>query len=173
MISHRKYCERALERFKDTQDAFVAERMAKDCLTVPPNEASLVAANRLASTAVKLSPTSHFTQFVNGLAEYRQAHFEKAIDQMEKVLPMRKNSPNHYAQAWAVLALARHRLKENAKALEAVEEAEKAVERGAPDAAKGDLGPDLIDWIFAQALLKEASAALQPLQQAKGDAAAR
>src|SRR5262249_28754292 len=80
--------ERILRQFGATQDPMIAERMAKDCLLLPPLAADLETLGKMADVAVAVGPTNTFWryfQFVKGLAEYRQGHFDAAVKWLQEV----------------------------------------------------------------------------------------
>src|SRR5713101_8044303 len=72
--AYRRLCARILRQFGGTSDPAIAERMAKDCLILPPPAADLETIGKMADTAVAAGPDHkfwHYFQFVKGLAEYR------------------------------------------------------------------------------------------------------
>ena len=155
---YRKHCHAMLARFGTTNDPPIAERTAKACLLLPLDGADLVAAAKLAETAVTLGKDDAwiaYYQSAKGLAEYRQANFAQAIEWTGKAL----RQPGIYSrdiQAYSVLALALHRLNQAGEAREALSKATELARSKLPRLDSGDLGPDWHDWIIAQILLREA-----------------
>jgi serine/threonine protein kinase/Flp pilus assembly protein TadD len=152
--AYRKLCERALSQFEGTADPAVAERIAKDCLMLPPPADSLERLAKLADTAVaagSANPSWPYYMFVKGLAEYRQGHFAGALEWLRKVAAQ-EGVPARTAQADATLAMAEYQLGQTNAALTALAQGIKIAET---ELAK----PGRIDWndgLIAQFLLREA-----------------
>ena len=77
-----------LEKFGASTDPLVAERTARACLLLPASGDELPRAVALAERAcaadrVKYRGTYPYFLFTLGLAEYRQGHFDRAIDLMQ------------------------------------------------------------------------------------------
>lgn len=99
---YRKNCQNEVARFRDTQVAHVAERMAEDCLILPNSGVDLkvvTAWTDLAVTAGKDSGVLPWFQHARGLAEYRQGRFAEAIEWAQKALS--RSQPNRDLQATA------------------------------------------------------------------------
>ena len=152
--AYRKLCERALSQFGETADPVVAERIARDCLMLPPPAARLARLAKLADTAVSAGPTGNswpYYAFVKGLAEYRQGHFAGALEWLRKVAAQ-EGEPARTAQADATLAMAEYQLGQTNAARMALAEGIKIAETGRAQ-------PGRIDWddgLIAQFLLREA-----------------
>ena len=152
--AYRKLCERALSQFAETADPTVAERIAKDCLMLPPPADSLERLAKMADIAVAAGPTNPswpYYMFVKGLAEYRQGHFAGALEWLRKVAAQ-EGVPARTAQADATLAMAEYQLGQTNAAREALAQGIKIAET---ELAK----PGRIDWndaLIAQFLLREA-----------------
>src|SRR4029077_1182327 len=74
---YRKLYKRMLDQFGQTADPVVAERIAKDCLVLPPPAADLERLAKMADTAVAAGPNDSSWPYyvvVKGLAEYRRGH---------------------------------------------------------------------------------------------------
>jgi len=152
--AYRKHCERVLSQFGETTDPAVAERMAKDCLMLPPPAASLDRLAKMADTAVAAGPTNSswpYYEFVKGLAEYRLGHFAGALEWLRKVAAQ-EGVPARTAQARATIAMAEYQLGQTNAARAALAE-------GITIAKEKLTHPDRIDWndqLIAQFLLREA-----------------
>jgi tetratricopeptide (TPR) repeat protein len=152
--AYRLNCERALSLFSETSDPAVAEQIAKDCLTLPPPAASLERLAKMADTAVAAGPTNSswpYYEFVKGLVDYRQAHFEAALEWLERVAA-KGEVPGRTAQAYATMAMAEYQLGQT-------NAAQTALAQGTKIAATELAKPGRIDWndtIIAQLLLHEA-----------------
>jgi serine/threonine protein kinase/Flp pilus assembly protein TadD len=154
LASYRTLCERALSQFGETADPVVAERIAKDCLMLPPSATSLSKLAKMADTAVAAGSTNSswpYYMFVKGLVEYRQGHFAGALEWLQKVVP-NEGEPTRTAQANATLAMAEYQLGQTNAARAALAEGTKIAET---ELAK----PGQIDWndgLIARFLLREA-----------------
>ncbi len=160
---YRAHCRKTLAQFSGTANPYVADRMAKDCLILSSDGCDLEAVGKLADTAVRLGTNENalpYFQCTKGLAEYRLGRFTNAVDWAQKSIdhPSYSGDPNRFVQAYMIIAMAQHQLKQN-------ELARAAMEQGAEIAAKklakpenGEVGSGWRDWIIAQALLQEAKA---------------
>ena len=165
--AYRKHCERVLSQFGETTDPAVAERMAKDCLMLPPPAASLVRFAKMADTAVAAGPTNSswpYYEFVKGLAEYRLGHFASVLEWLQKVAAQ-EGVPARTAQADATLAMAEFQLGQTNAARATLAEGIKISET--------KLTPGRIDWndsIIAEILLREAHELIMgaPMPTARG-----
>jgi WD40 repeat protein len=155
---YRHYCAQVLAHFGGTNDPVVAGQMAKQCLISPEEGIDLNAVAQLAETAVtkgkghELFPSFEFTK---GLAEYRLGHFAGAADWAQKALAA-PGVDYRDAQAWLVLAMARHQSGQDQEAHDALAKGSDIIETNLPKLESGDLGTGWGNWIICQALLKEA-----------------
>jgi serine/threonine protein kinase len=152
--AYRKHCERILSEFGSTTDPIVAERMAKDCLILPPPAGSLNQLAKLADIAVAAGPNDRswpYYAFVKGLAEYRQGHFAGALEWLRKVAPQ-EGVPTRTAQVYASSAMAEFQLGQTNAARASLAEGIKLAETKLAQ-------PGRLDWndqLIAQFLLREA-----------------
>jgi tetratricopeptide (TPR) repeat protein len=149
-----------LARFGGTNDPVVAERMAKGCLILPVRGIDLKAVAHLADTAIT-EGQGHayfpFFQFAKGLAEYRQGHYARAVECLQKVA----DTPGRDfrdAEAYLALAMAQMKSGKPAEARAALTRGEAIVASSMPSLENRDLGGSWTDWIIAHALKKEAQA---------------
>jgi tetratricopeptide (TPR) repeat protein len=106
-----KLREEILRRFGETSDPAVAERMAKDCLILPPAHADLPTLGKMADLAVSAGPSNKdypYYQFVKGFAEYRQDHPAAAVGWLQSVIAQ-GGTVERLVEANAVLAMAQFR----------------------------------------------------------------
>lgn len=156
---YRRQCQNVQARFGRTKNSVVAERMAKVCLTLPESGADFEVINRMIQ--VGLTPATNqqvsvYSQFVAGLAEYRQGRFTNAIEWMQKVLSRAGEDDYRDAEAWAVLAMARYRLDDTDDAHADLAKSLEINRTKVPKLENGDAGPWWNYWIITQALVKEA-----------------
>jgi hypothetical protein len=161
---YRRHCARILERFGETQDGLVAERMTKDCMIFPSSGIDLEAVVRMSGRRVYLSDI--YPEFTTWLAECRQGHYERANEWMERVLQMERvlsssgTDPNLFlfAQAHMVIAIAQHGLHNPIEARAAFARGMEIIETKLPKLESGDISEYWYDWIVAHALMREARA---------------
>jgi len=143
-----------LKRFGAAQDPPTAERMAKDCLILPLPTSELETVARMAERAVTVGaghPFESWFKHAKSLAEYRQQHFAEAVK-----LAQTDGDAERKVQAYAVLAMAHHHLRQVNDAGAALTNAMKIAETRLPKPESGDLGGLWNDWVIARALLREA-----------------
>ena len=137
--------------------------MAKDCLILPRPGADLKVPGELAETAVTRgrsdSGSLSYFQCCKALAEYRQGHREGAISWARKAAA--SSSPYPRGEAYAILAMAQHQLKQTDDSRAALKVCADVVQREMPKLDDGLLGGDWRDWIVAHALLTEAKSQIE------------
>jgi serine/threonine-protein kinase len=84
---YRRARQALLARFGTSDSPKVAERTARACLLLPASAEEMSKAVKLADLAARADPKKFAAiypnlQFVKGLAEYRQGHFDRAIASM-------------------------------------------------------------------------------------------
>jgi tetratricopeptide (TPR) repeat protein len=160
--SYRELCRSILSRFSGTTNAFVADRMAKDCLILPSSGADFAAVGKLADTAVILGKNEEglpYFQCTKALAEYRSGNFAGAAEWSQRTLanPSSPRLTCCFVEGYMALAMAQHQMSQT-------NEARATLAKGVAKAdalnklETGDIGPDWRDWIIAHALMKEAKA---------------
>ena len=164
LAGYHQHRARVLRQFRDTSEPNIAERMAKDCLLVPPSAADLKTLSKMTDVAVAAGPGHRswpYFQLVKGLLEYRLGHFTNAVEEFAEVQAWGGN-PNSYrtAQADLLVAMAQYQLKqpEQARASLAI-----GVERINTKLAKLERGLDeqWDDWLRVQILLREAKSLIE------------
>jgi serine/threonine protein kinase len=165
-------CPRIVERFKNTTDAYVADRMAKDCLILPVPNLDLRAVAQMTETAVTRGSGTYDLpnfQYCKALAQYRQGHFTEALEWAERAVKYPLPYPE--AGSYAILAMAKHQLNQKDAAEVALAKCVQLIQTKLPKLADGDLDGGWRDWIVLQALLVEATALVKnemPHQEASG-----
>jgi tetratricopeptide (TPR) repeat protein len=160
---YRLHSAQELARFAGTTDPYIAHHMAKDCLILPDSGVDLSAVGAWADTAVTAGKDNGWFQICKGLAEYRQGKFVSAADWMQKGLTQSVGEPDEGdLQAYMVLAMAQYRSKHTAEASAALAKGVE-IETKLPKLDSGDFGLRWrwIDWIIAQALMREAKALIE------------
>jgi tetratricopeptide (TPR) repeat protein len=161
--AYKQLCRKILETFANTRDAYVAERMAKDCLLLPDSGVDLSLVDRLTDIAVTVgsgdSSLSYF-QTAKAMSSYRNGRFAEAVEWGEKAVKSSIVYAN--AHAYAILAMAHWQLghKDTARAMLAKGDSltpSVLLTRGPVD-----LGDSWVAWLFARISLDEATALIQP-----------
>jgi eukaryotic-like serine/threonine-protein kinase len=163
---YRQHRAAILRQFAQTSDPVTAERMAKDCLILPPPAADLPLIAKMADLAITMGenkPRPYFL-FARGFAEYRLGHFESAAEWMEKVVVF-QGDLYRTVQAQMVLAMALHQLRKTDQARETFAKGLEIAETRFPKSGKG-LDEQWHDWVIAHALIREAKALLEPVSAA-------
>jgi serine/threonine protein kinase/tetratricopeptide (TPR) repeat protein len=167
---YRRHCQQVLSRFGATTDPPTAERMAKDCLILPPPDGDLKMIAQMADLAVekgKAHPDLPYFQFAKGWAEYRLGHFAEAVEWAEHGLAT-PQVDFRAAQAWAVLAMAYHQMGRKEQACDALLKSKDIAETKLPKIGSRDLGPTWSDVIIVQFLLREAERLVESGPAAQG-----
>ena len=136
--------------------------MAKDCLVLDSAGVDLQTVAQMAETAVTRGAGTRDLpafQFCKALAEYRQGHFVEAVGLAEQTV----NYPDPYpeAGAYAVVAMAKYRLKDTDGAHLALGKLTQIVTVKLRRLENGDLGSGWRDWIIVRALHDEATALIE------------
>ena len=158
--AYNKLREQMLAQFGTNSDPNVAERMAKASLILPPAAADLEKLARMVNTAVSAgssNPDWPFFQFLKGLAEYRQGHFDAAIEPLRSVAD-KDGIPSRTAEAYCALAMAQYQRQQTQPAHASLEAGRKLFHEKLA-------GPDVLNWndrLIAQALMQEATALIEP-----------
>jgi serine/threonine-protein kinase len=160
--------------FTGTTNVFAADRMAKDCLTLPPSENELGPLAEMADFAVtagKSYAAYSLFEVCKALAEYREGHFGAATQWAKKASA--NPFPYSQAEACSIMAMAQCELRQAEHARASLAQAEKLVRESTPQLDSGDLGGDWRDWIIAHALLKEATGLVNSPRPHEGQAASK
>jgi tetratricopeptide (TPR) repeat protein len=100
---YRQLCQQMLDHLGSTSDASATSMAAQTCALAPEGCRDPAALLRLAEQ-MATDTDIPWVQFALGLTYYRAGHFEQAIQRLSK--PRCQG----WAKAWAVLAMAHHRL---------------------------------------------------------------
>jgi len=169
---YRRHCDRTLRQFAGTSDPGIAERMAKDCLILPPPATDLETIGKMVDVAVAAGPSHSYWEwfeFVKGLYEYRRGHFPAAVEWLQKITVKQGHQPLNVAEDM-VLAMAQYQLGQSGEARATLAKGVGLADGKLGKSDKEGLGQDWINWIIANALLREARALIgdaKPGDQAK------
>jgi tetratricopeptide (TPR) repeat protein len=158
-VEYRKLCQTILSKYSETEDAYVEERMAQDCLLLPDSGVSLEKLDEMAVFAVRPEQDGislPFSEACKAMACYRLGRFAEAISWADKAA--RSDLIQARAKAFAILAMVAARQGH-------LDEAKEMLEKGnalAPPLVKNehaDLpGESWVGWVFARVTLDEATA---------------
>jgi tetratricopeptide (TPR) repeat protein len=164
---YRDLCQRMLRRFGASPDARVHDRVAKTCLAGPGSMDNLgpvigIARFNIDATFLKTVPgateVTPLFRLCAAMAEYRAGKFQQCLDLLDE--PTQKGlSIEPRATAHLFRAMSYRRLKDDAEAHSAVDQARALFARISPPTA--DLiDPDatIQDWLIAQSVRREAEA---------------
>jgi serine/threonine protein kinase/tetratricopeptide (TPR) repeat protein len=158
----RRAAQQMLDRFGDTHDLAVGDRVAKTCLLIPDAVSDLEQVLKLADRGSKAEthPNYDCLALTKGLAEYRTEKLESALKWLrhESIVSIR-GWPN--ATASSLSAMAYHRLDRKAEATGALENARALI----ADAmhTPGDPRCYSHDWLRAQIVFREAERMLNTI----------
>jgi len=153
---YQRLCPQIVAHFHLATHVVAADQMAKDCLILASSGADLDRVAGLAEFAVsngQLQAAYPFFQCCKALAEYRQGHFDGAVEWAQQASMVQ--FPYSQAEAYAILSLGQYNLNRVDDARVALAKCEKIVQE-MPTLGSWDLGTDWRDWIIAHALLTEA-----------------
>jgi serine/threonine protein kinase len=162
--AYERFCKRLVLAFRDTDNIFIADQVAKACLFLPASEVDSKDVGHLADFAVtrgaKDEGAMPFFSTCKALSEYRLGHYAEAAEWARKALDSsRKDAHPH---AYGVMALADWQLgkKEEARAMFAA--GEQLAPRDMPLKVAEDPGTAWLIWLFARIQLDEAEALISP-----------
>lgn len=159
-------CQKLLPKFANTENPYVAERVAQDCLLLPNSGVDLEAVDKLADTAVTRGSGETalpYFQACRAMADYRLGHFRAAIGWAGKTVNTRGAEALGQAKAFAVLAMANWELGHKSEARAALVNGNRLAPALSPGADSIDLGESWVAWVQARVSLDEAEAMIDPL----------
>jgi serine/threonine protein kinase len=154
---YKQLCREIIAQFAGTTNIYDADRMAKDCLIMPLPGVDLEPVAAMAETAVSGSkelPSYPFFQCCKALAEYRQGHFEEAINWAGSAV--KPPFPYSKAEGYAILAMAQFKSGNANESRSALTNCDLVIETKLPELNGADLGNDWRDWIIVRVLRSEA-----------------
>jgi tetratricopeptide (TPR) repeat protein len=157
---YREACRGLVERFGKADDPPIAERTAKVCSLAPGAVPDFGRVEKLAERAVQGTekhPYYRFFVLAKGLTLYRAGRPAQAVEWLERFAP-RADGVHWDATAFAVLAMARHRLDRSDEARTNLAGAKAILTQKMPNPSKGAPfdGGNWHDWLHAQILTREA-----------------
>ncbi len=163
--AYEELCRKIVTLFSNTENPYLAERVAQDCLLLEHSGVDLEIADKLADVAVTRGSGEAalpYFQACKAMSSYRLGHFREAIGWADKAV----NGPTAEApakgKAFAVLAMASWQLEQKNEARVALAKGDAAAPALSPEHDKQDLGDSWVDWIQARVSLDEAAAMIGP-----------
>jgi serine/threonine protein kinase/predicted Zn-dependent protease len=161
VAGYRRACREMLARFGNTDNPPVAEQTAKTCSLLPDAVSPFEPVLQLADRAAQGRESDPWIVVAKALAEHRVGSHAAAVEWLERLSPRADGKPVD-ATAFAVLALARHRLGQTQEARAALASARAILAKKMPDPDKGGyFEGDWHDWLRARILVREAEEALK------------
>jgi tetratricopeptide (TPR) repeat protein len=161
---YAQFCERLLSGFGDTTNIYVADQVAKACLFLPPSGPNSAAVYRLADLPVTVGTEDQdampFFEVCKALSEYRQGHYQTAIEWAGQPLNVAGNYS--HGHAYAIAAMANWRLGKLDEARALLAKGEALAPRSMPATIAEDPGNSWEAWLYARIQLDEAAALIQP-----------
>ena len=158
------FCTKILATFTNTDDPYIDERNAKDCLFLADSGVDLNLMDQLAGKAVSLG-SGHpdafpYFQVAKAMSAYRLGHFAEAIDWAENTLKGPIIYPN--AHAYAILAMAHWQLGQKDTARIKLAKGESLTPNILHSHVSADIGDAWVAWLEARISLDEAGQLIQP-----------
>jgi WD40 repeat protein len=159
---YRLGCRQMLERFGQADTPVeIADRVAKTCLLASDAVEDVAHVQLLVERAVTGTSQHRFYRWfvlTKGLAEYRAGHDTDAVEWLTRFGP-REDGVHWNATAFALLAMAQHRLGRVNESLAALDSARTIITQSMPNPQKGqpfDNVNNWLDWLHPQLLCREA-----------------
>ena len=161
---YEQFCDTLLSKFGSTTNVYVADQVAKACLFLPVTRTNAAVVYHLADFTVTQGAQDQtampFFEVCKALSEYRQGHYDAALEWAQQ--PLKVEGNYSHGHAYAILAMANWRLGK-------VDEARAMLAKGnglAPPSMPADIAEDSgfawQAWLFARIQLDEATALIQP-----------
>ncbi len=161
--AYRRACRELVTRFGDSDQRVVGERATKACLLLPDalSAADFEGVQKLAELAVtstgdiKNDGLGGFTAFAKGIVNYRAGRYAEAVEWIDRFGPRADAGWVHnHATAFAVLAMAHHRLGHVNEATAALAQLKSIIDEKMPDPPQDGWHV----WSIALVLFREAEA---------------
>jgi tetratricopeptide (TPR) repeat protein len=163
--AYRDICQRGINQHVSGDDSESAQCVAVTLLILPPPGTALETLGKMADTVMtglnaSASPSCLLTK---ALAEYRLARFDNAMDWSEKVLAFPSDTNGMWAsvQAYSIKAMAQWQLDQTNAAQASLTRAMEIADGEFSKLPNGDSGTQWLGRVYAQALMREAKAAVK------------
>ena len=162
MASYREGCHKMVTRFGAATYASQLARTAEASLLMAEAGSDSEVARQLADRALTLGKDNSriycHLQLIKALAQHRSGDFASAVDRLDKTIGQPSMAARLDAAAYAVLAMAQHRLQRPDEARAALARSSAIVTTRFAQSQNSALGEHWADWLVARILLREAQA---------------
>ena len=160
---YEQFCHTLLTKFSDTTNVYVADQVAKASLFLPGTSTNMETAYRLADLPVTRGTNDPeampYFEVCKALSEYRQGHYDEAIEWAQQ--PLKIDGNESHGHAYAILAMANWRLGKTAEAQAMLAKGNDLAPQSMPVEIVEDPGDRWEHWLYARIQMDEATALLQ------------
>jgi serine/threonine protein kinase/tetratricopeptide (TPR) repeat protein len=160
---YERFCDTLLAKFGNTTNVYVADQVAKACLFLPGTRTNADVIYRLADLPVTRGADDQlampYFEVCKALSEYRQEHYDQAVEWAQKPLKIAGNYS--HGHACAVLAMAYWRLGKTVEAGTVLARGNDLAPPRMPANIADDPGNSWLAWLYARIQLNEATALIQ------------
>jgi tetratricopeptide (TPR) repeat protein len=140
---YRLTCRRMRERFRGTLNNFFVIEVVRTCVLAPDPDIDLAGLVELSELVADQPHPFVYSLFVLGTAHYRTGKYEQAVRRLRQALEADPEWARKFA-TYPVLAMACHRLGQQAEARKALDEAARALEQWTQERYQNQGGY----WVF-------------------------
>ncbi len=163
---YAKACQTLVDRFGQTKDAAVAQRLALTCLLMPNALKDPKRAAQLADFGAANAPNNTWRRITQAASLYRQGKFEQAVKRLEEVLKTLPVNPSAAADGeslttWLLLAMAHHRLEHTNDARRWLDQAVRQMDTLMSAKDIPAIRKDTLVWAMCLVLRREAAGLLK------------
>ncbi len=160
--AYRRICRELLDRFGQTDDPIVAERVLKTCVLVPVLARDQSTVQKLADrvvTGTDKHPFNPFFQLAKGIADFRAGRSAEAIERLERCLryPFLAQ-PQHYTLTQLFLSMAYQQTGRKDEARRTLEQARARIDAERENWKREGTAKGNSDWLRSMSVLREALA---------------
>jgi tetratricopeptide (TPR) repeat protein len=160
--SYGRLCGSALDRFGETPEAVIAERIAKACMLLPLPVEHRERVAQLADRAVESGYRHYYMpsfEIARGMSEYRAGRFQSAVDWLQKS----RGASGWIGQlpAQSFLAMACYYLGQPQKSRQAMDKARQFLAQIPKSVSLNSPMAGFPDWIIGQLCYREAAALME------------
>lgn len=161
--AYEKVRTRLLATWSSTNDFWAADHVAKACLFLPCSDADLKALSRIADLPITLGAENKgvmpYFQICKALSEYRQGHYDQAVEWGQKTLD--SSTTASHAHAVGIVAMAYWKMDRREEAQGMLAKGNLLAPREMPARVAEDTSDSWLAWLYARVQLDEASALIQ------------
>jgi eukaryotic-like serine/threonine-protein kinase len=160
---YQQFRDTLMAGFGDTTNIYVADQVAKAFLFRPSASTNIDVIYRLANLPVTLGTNDldamPYFEVCKALSEYRQGHYDQAVEWARQPLKIEGNES--HGHAYAVLAMANWRLGKVTEARTMLANGNDLAPPSMPANVAEDPGDAWLHWLFARVQMDEATALIQ------------